>query len=105
MADPPARTTQDLPEIIYGTAFKFDKSKVLVEAALNTGFRAIDTSGSKSAYRENLVGEGIAAAMATGKFQRSDLYVRSLIPSVSPPDFIWLSIIFWHLCNHQLRKC
>jgi diketogulonate reductase-like aldo/keto reductase len=75
MAVPPPRRSQNIPEIIYGTAFKFDKSKTLVEAALNAGFRAIDTAGSKSAYREALVGEGIAAALATGTFQRSDLYV------------------------------
>ena len=54
------RRSQNIPEILYGTAFKFDKSKKLVEAALNAGFRAIDTAGSKSAYREALVGEGIA---------------------------------------------
>jgi diketogulonate reductase-like aldo/keto reductase len=75
MAVPPPRRSQNIPEIIYGTAFKFDKSKTLVEAALNAGFRAIDTAGSKSAYRDALVGEGIAAALATGTFQRSDLYV------------------------------
>jgi len=64
------------PEIIYGTAFKFEKSASLVEAALNAGFRAIDTAGSRSAYRETLVGEGIAAALARGSIKRKDLFVR-----------------------------
>jgi diketogulonate reductase-like aldo/keto reductase len=66
-----------IPEIIYGTAFKFDKSATLVEAALKAGFRAIDTAGSKSAYREALVGEGITAALATGTFERNELYVST----------------------------
>ncbi|KAG0652274.1 Aldo-keto reductase 2E [Hyphodiscus hymeniophilus] len=67
---------QGIPNIIYGTAFKFDKSASLVEAALNAGFRAIDTAGSKSAYREALVGEGIAAALANGTFKRNELYTK-----------------------------
>jgi diketogulonate reductase-like aldo/keto reductase len=65
-----------IPEIIYGTAFKFDKTKRLVEAALKAGFRGIDTAGSSHAYREALVGEGIAAATASGEISRQDLYVR-----------------------------
>lgn len=64
-----------VPEIIYGTAFKFENTASLVEAALKVGFRAIDTAGSQSAYREALVGEGIAAALACGTCSRSDLFV------------------------------
>ncbi|KAE9379986.1 Aldo/keto reductase [Stipitochalara longipes BDJ] len=49
---------QGIPEIIYGTAFKFENSASLAEAALKAGFRAIDTAGSKSAYREGWCWEG-----------------------------------------------
>ena len=69
MAEP-----RTIPDIIYGTAFKFDQTARLVEAALKAGFRGIDTAGSRHAYREAL-GEGIAAAMASGDFSREDLYV------------------------------
>ena len=65
----------DIPEIIYGTAFKFDKTAHLVEAALRAGFRGIDTAGSSHAYREALVGDGITVAMTSGDFSREDLYV------------------------------
>ncbi len=75
MAKPSSPRFQGIPEIIYGTAFKFENSASLVEAALKAGFRAIDTAGSKSAYREALVGEGIAAALASGTFERKELYV------------------------------
>ncbi len=75
MADP--SRFQGIPDIIYGTAFKFENSASLVEAALNAGFRAIDTAGSLSAYREALVGEGIAAALASGTLERSELYVST----------------------------
>ena len=67
--------TKIVPEIIYGTAFKFENTASLVEAALRAGFRALDTAGSQSAYREALVGEGIAAAFACGTCSRSDLFV------------------------------
>lgn len=75
MAGPPR--FQGIPDIVYGTAFKFEKSASLVEAALKAGFRAIDTAGSKSAYREARVGEGIAAAQSSGKIERSELYVST----------------------------
>ncbi|KAH8690668.1 NADP-dependent oxidoreductase domain-containing protein [Talaromyces proteolyticus] len=66
-----------IPDIIYGTAFKFDNSAKLVEAALKAGFRGIDTAGSNTAYRENLVGDGIAAAIASGDLKREDLYIQT----------------------------
>jgi diketogulonate reductase-like aldo/keto reductase len=75
MADRPR--FQGIPEIIYGTAFKFGKSATVVEAALKADFRAIDTAGSQSAYREALVGEGIAAALASGSIERREFYISS----------------------------
>ena len=69
---------QGVPDILYGTAFKSDDTAVLVEAALNAGFRAIDTAANKPQYRESQVGEGIAAALSCGFVKRSDLYVCAL---------------------------
>ncbi|KIN05438.1 hypothetical protein OIDMADRAFT_115059 [Oidiodendron maius Zn] len=77
MAGPDPARFQGIPSIIYGTAFKFEKSASLVEAALNAGFRAIDTAGSQSAYREALVGKGLAAALTSGAFERSELYIQT----------------------------
>ncbi|PVH77985.1 Aldo/keto reductase [Cadophora sp. DSE1049] len=68
---------KSIPEIIYGTAFKFDNTAPLVEAALKAGFRAIDTAGAKGAYREAFVGEGIAAAIAAGVCTREELYLQT----------------------------
>jgi diketogulonate reductase-like aldo/keto reductase len=75
MADP--SRFQGIPDIIYGTAFKLENSASLVEAALKAGFRAIDTAGAQAAYREAHVGEGIAAALASGTIERSELYVSN----------------------------
>ena len=90
MAGPLPPRIQGIPDIIYGTAFKFEKSASLVEAALNAGFRAIDTAGSQSAYREALVGKGLAAALASGTRERSELYVciHSQHSTVKYKDFI-----------------
>ncbi|KAH8646318.1 NADP-dependent oxidoreductase domain-containing protein [Xylariales sp. PMI_506] len=68
---------QGIPPIIYGTAFKFEQSTALVEAALKAGFRGIDTAGSASAYREKLVGDAIKTALATGAVHREELYIQT----------------------------
>ncbi|KAH7408944.1 aldo/keto reductase [Cadophora sp. MPI-SDFR-AT-0126] len=73
-----------IPEIIYGTAFKFDNTAPLVEAAIKAGFRAIDTAGAKGAYREAFVGEGIAAAIAAGACTRQDLYIQTKFSPYKP---------------------
>ncbi|PMD33306.1 Aldo/keto reductase, partial [Hyaloscypha variabilis F] len=73
-----------IPEIIYGTAFKFENSASLVEAALKAGFRAIDTAGSKSAYGEADVGRGIVAALGTGAFERKELYIQTKFSPFKP---------------------
>lgn len=64
-----------IPDITYGTAFAFDQSTVLVEAALSAGFRGIDTAGSAGAYREKLVGDAIKKSLVTGDIKRNELYV------------------------------
>lgn len=73
---------QGLPDLIYGTAFKFDRSAELVESALTIGFRALDTASSKHAYREKLVGDGLAAAIFAGKVKREELYVSDVLVSL-----------------------
>lgn len=75
---------RDIPDVIYGTAFKFDNTAHLVETALRAGFRGIDTAGSSHAYREALVGDGIAAAMNSGDFSGEDLYVGNSLFERSP---------------------
>jgi diketogulonate reductase-like aldo/keto reductase len=49
------------PAIIYGTAWKEDRTRLLVELALAEGFRAIDTANQRKHYCEAAVGEAIAA--------------------------------------------
>lgn len=67
---------QEIPDLIYGTAFAFDKTTSLVEAALHAGFRGIDTAGALGAYREKMVGDGLQSCVKSGIIKRSDIFVR-----------------------------
>ena len=51
-----------LPDFLYGTAWKEDRSAALIELALRRGFRAIDTANQRRHYFEAGVGESLAAA-------------------------------------------
>ncbi|WP_428990004.1 aldo/keto reductase family protein [Methylocapsa aurea] len=65
-----------MPRIIYGTAWKKERTAALVELALRTGFRGIDTACQPKHYNEPGVGEGLAAALDAG-LARSDIYLQT----------------------------
>jgi diketogulonate reductase-like aldo/keto reductase len=69
-----------IPRIIYGTAWKKDRSSTLVHQALKAGFRGVDTAAQPRHYNEALVGEGIRKAMLNEGIKREDLYVSLSIP-------------------------
>jgi diketogulonate reductase-like aldo/keto reductase len=63
--------------MLYGTAWKEDDTKRLVELALSQGFRGIDTANQRKHYFERAVGEGIKAAIQKGPVQRDDLFLQT----------------------------
>lgn len=63
-----------VPSMVFGTAWKKDRTQGLVTLALSTGFRGVDTANDKAHYEESLVGEGIAKAMGNG-IVRDSLWV------------------------------
>ncbi|TDX66850.1 diketogulonate reductase-like aldo/keto reductase [Methylosinus sp. sav-2] len=65
-----------MPRIIYGTAWKKERTAALVEEALRTGFRGIDTACQPKHYNEPGVGEGLAAALGAG-LDRADIYLQT----------------------------
>jgi len=67
-----------MPRMIYGTAWKGDKTADLVYNAIKAGFRAIDTAAQPRHYREDLVGDGIRKAISEGIVSRDSLFVSSL---------------------------
>jgi diketogulonate reductase-like aldo/keto reductase len=51
-----------VPALLYGTAWKEERTTALTRLALETGFVGIDTANQRKHYFEAGVGEGIAAA-------------------------------------------
>ena len=64
------------PRLIYGTAWKKERTAALVELALRQGFRGVDTACQPKHYNERGVGEGLAAAFGSG-LARSAVYVQT----------------------------
>lgn len=63
-------------KLIYGTAWKGDRTANLVYSALKSGFRAIATAAQPKHYREELVGDGIREAISDGIVKRNEIFVR-----------------------------
>jgi diketogulonate reductase-like aldo/keto reductase len=74
-----------IPRLIYGTAWKKDRTAALVEQAIGLGFRGIDTACQPKHYNEAGVGDGIAACRQRG-MDRSELYLQSKFTSLSGQD-------------------
>lgn len=66
-----------VPSFLYGTAWKEDRTQPLVELALQQGFRGVDTANQRRHYHEAGVGEAIAASIARGVVNRSDLFLQT----------------------------
>jgi len=66
-----------VPDFLYGTAWKEDRTSALTELALRTGFRAIDTANQRRHYFEAGVGQGLAAAYRAGFVSRDDLFLQT----------------------------
>lgn len=74
-----------MPRIIYGTAWKKERTAGLVELALAQGFRGIDTACQPKHYHEPGVGEGLAAAWAKG-LRRDDIYLQTKFTPLGGQD-------------------
>src|SRR5580658_8761080 len=71
------RTEREVPDFLYGTAWKEDRTAALVELAILNGFRGIDTANQRRHYFEAGVGEGLAAVHRAGLVTRSDLFLQT----------------------------
>ena len=65
------------PLIMYGTAWKEDRTQALVLEAIATGFRAFDTANQRKHYVEEEVGAAVRAAIASGTVTREDLFLQT----------------------------
>jgi diketogulonate reductase-like aldo/keto reductase len=66
-----------IPDFLYGTAWKEDRTPALTELAIRAGFRGIDTANQRRHYFEAGVGQGLAAAYRAGVVARPDLFLQT----------------------------
>jgi diketogulonate reductase-like aldo/keto reductase len=80
-----ARPEHDSRCILYGTAWKRERTASLVERALVLGFRGVDTACQPKHYDEAGVGRGVAAALARG-IPRGELYLQTKFTPLGGQD-------------------
>jgi diketogulonate reductase-like aldo/keto reductase len=74
-----------IPKIMYGTAWKQDRTATLVEQPLTLGFRGLDTAGQPKHYHEAGVGEGMARALQSG-LRREDIFLQTKFTPLDGQD-------------------
>jgi diketogulonate reductase-like aldo/keto reductase len=67
----------NIPNFLYGTAWKEEQTTKLTELAIETGFRAIDTANQRRHYFEVGVGQALANVYRNGLVKRSDLFLQT----------------------------
>jgi diketogulonate reductase-like aldo/keto reductase len=66
-----------VPPIMYGTAWKEDRTQALTLEAIATGFRAFDTANQRKHYFEEGVGAAVKGAITSGIVKREDLFLQT----------------------------
>ena len=78
--EPPCRRLRngvEIPYLLYGTAWKEERSEKLVQVAIRQGFRGFDTAAQRRHYNEQGSGAAISGAMKSGSVTRSELFLQS----------------------------
>jgi diketogulonate reductase-like aldo/keto reductase len=66
-----------VPALIYGTAWKEERTYALTLQALRAGFRAVDTANQRRHYVEAAVGDALADFLAEGTVRRDDVFLQT----------------------------
>jgi diketogulonate reductase-like aldo/keto reductase len=74
-----------MPRIIYGTAWKKERTTDLVAKAIDAGFRGIDTACQPKHYEERLVGLALQRMKDQG-VERGSLYLQTKFTPLSSQD-------------------
>jgi diketogulonate reductase-like aldo/keto reductase len=67
----------EIPKLLYGTAWKEERTEALTALALQQGFRGIDTANQRKHYFEAAVGRAVQSALVEGRVRRSELFLQS----------------------------
>jgi diketogulonate reductase-like aldo/keto reductase len=74
-----------MPGLIYGTAWKKDRTADLVVTAIQAGFRGIDTACQPKHYREPLIGTALQRLKDRG-IKREALFIQTKFTSLDGQD-------------------
>ncbi|KAN0091326.1 NADP-dependent oxidoreductase domain containing protein [Tylopilus felleus] len=74
------------PKIIYGTAWKGERTTHLVVNAFLQGFRAVDTACQPKHYREDLVGEALDVLQRKHDIKRDEIYIQTKFTPIGGQD-------------------
>ncbi|HYQ46330.1 MAG TPA: aldo/keto reductase [Polyangiaceae bacterium] len=69
--------TAPVPSLMYGTAWKEERTEPLTRLALRAGFRGIDTANQRKHYFEEGVGAALKDALRSGEVLRTELFLQS----------------------------
>ena len=75
-----------IPSILYGTAWKKERTVELVEMAVLKGFRGIDTAGQPKHYFERGVGDALKNLQVHHAIPREQLYLQTKFTSLDGQD-------------------
>jgi diketogulonate reductase-like aldo/keto reductase len=74
-----------IPSFMYGTAWKEEATTKLVQLAVASGFKAIDTANQLIHYQEALVGEALQILQKEG-IKRDELFLQTKFTSADGQD-------------------
>ena len=74
------------PYIVYGTAWKKERTAELVNQAVTAGFRFIDTACQPKHYNEAGVGNGWTSAAQELNLDRDDFWLQTKFTSINGQD-------------------
>lgn len=74
-----------MPKIIYGTAWKKERTTELVIEAVRSGFRGIDTACQPKHYAEPLVGDALRVLQNSG-IERESLFIQTKFTPLAGQD-------------------
>jgi len=75
-----------MPKLIYGTAWKKERTADLVVQAVRAGFRGIDTACQPKHYHEPGVGQALARLSKEDGIRREDLFIQTKFTSLDGQD-------------------
>jgi diketogulonate reductase-like aldo/keto reductase len=75
-----------VPALLYGTAWKEERTEDLTRAAVRAGFRGVDTANQRRHYVEAAVGAAVAHAIASGSVSRGDVFLQTKFTSLGGQD-------------------